>query len=215
MLDSRGIIMVLRLITGASYLTPLKPCYTIPKTDLSARDESQQPSRRDGSVFLCPEKHVMQLTQHDIDRFWAKVNKTDGCWEWSACRNNHGYGQFGMGRRLFYAHRISYLIANGHITGDMEVLHDCDNPACVRPDHLHQGTHQQNMIEARDRNRIDMSKVRGENNHNALLTTEQVRNIRNEYDAGGISERKLAQKYGVSRGTIRSIIKRFNWKYVE
>lgn len=75
-----------------------------------------------------------------IARFWAKVEKGDGCWEWNAARNRGGYGQLQIGRRPYVAHRVSWTIANGPIPDGLIVRHTCDNPPCVRPDHLETGT---------------------------------------------------------------------------
>lgn len=75
-------------------------------------------------------------------RFWSKVHITDGCWLWTGALRN-GYGRFGS-RPFKYAHRVSWELANGP-TGDLKVLHRCDNPRCVRPDHLFLGTQLDNM----------------------------------------------------------------------
>lgn len=69
-------------------------------------------------------------------RFWAKVNKTETCWEWAAAKNPDGYGRFGMGKRLVYPHRLIAAHTYGVIPEGMVVDHLCRNPSCVRPDHL-------------------------------------------------------------------------------
>ena len=83
------------------------------------------------------------------ERFWSKVDTSGECWIWTACKNNSGYGQFSLKGRPQLAHRISWMFANGDIPPGLCVLHRCDTPACVRPDHLFLGNHADNM---RDRN---------------------------------------------------------------
>jgi hypothetical protein len=85
---------------------------------------------------------------HDalIDRFWAKVQKTDTCWLWNACKNSDGYGRFNVNGRLTQAHRFSYELVHGPIESNkIHVLHTCDTPNCVNPGHLFTGTHSDNM----------------------------------------------------------------------
>lgn len=69
-------------------------------------------------------------------RFWAKVDKSDHCWVWTAAKNPEGYGRFGMGQRLVYPHRLVAAHIYGAIPDGMVVDHLCRNPSCVRPDHL-------------------------------------------------------------------------------
>ena len=69
------------------------------------------------------------------DRFWAKVVTSDGCWEWTGHTAN-GYGRIRSGGRQIQVHRYSYELANGPISDGMTICHTCDNPICVRPDHL-------------------------------------------------------------------------------
>lgn len=95
-------------------------------------------------------------------RFWDKVRVTDsGCWEWRASRNQHGYGRYrldGNGPEQG-THRVAYAAFIGPVPDGLHVLHDCDNPPCVNPGHLHAGTRTQNMREMVERGRFRNQNV--------------------------------------------------------
>lgn len=88
--------------------------------------------------------------------FWRHVTPTEGCWIWSGARshNGQGYGHMKVGGRNgrdVVASRASWEIHNGPIPDGLFVLHDCDNPPCVNPAHLHLGTRSDNVREALER----------------------------------------------------------------
>lgn len=149
------------------------------------------------------------------DRFWAKVAKGDGCWEWTGARNSvSGYGSFGLDREtMVYAHRMAWELTNGPIPEGLFVCHSCDNRPCVRPDHLFLGTHSDNMQDmvAKGRAPKDKPSQRGVLNPQAKLTAAQVRDIR----ASAEPHTVLAPRYGVTATLIRAIRNRKAWAWLE
>jgi hypothetical protein len=146
------------------------------------------------------------------DRFWSKVDKTSFCWLWRAAKTGAGYGQIrittGPGQsKAIYSHRISWELANGPIPEGLEVLHKCDNPPCVRPDHLFLGTQSDNENDSVSKGRWNHPK--GEEHPKAILTYAQVEEIRKST----LSQRKLAKQYSVSRGAVQAILNGRNWRH--
>jgi len=90
------------------------------------------------------------------ERFLNKVKKNPitGCWEWTASKDNCGYGMFSVGSKTIGAHRASYTLFIGPIEKKLCVCHKCDNPGCVNPDHLFTGAQKENMIDAYDKGRL-------------------------------------------------------------
>jgi len=98
-------------------------------------------------IPLCEFKQVTSF----VDMFEGKVDKEcDGdCWEWVGTKTKQGYGQF-LGQRT---HRIAYELYNETNIGPYQVLHTCDNPSCVNPEHLFLGTHTDNMADMKSKGR--------------------------------------------------------------
>lgn len=149
--------------------------------------------------------------EEQINSFWSKVHKSDGCWTWLAATNRKGYGIFRVGNKNVLAHRFSYQIYKGEIPDGILTLHRCDNPACVNPAHLFLGTHLDNVHDCISKGRYYTGRHDGEHGKHKL-TAIQVREIRE--NPSGLSHRALAKKYSVSKGTITFIMNNQTWRNV-
>lgn len=161
------------------------------------------------------------------ERFWEKVIRGEGCWEWTGHRSRTGYGMIGLprSRRVERVHRVSWSLTNGPIPIGRQVLHHCDNRACVRPDHLFLGTQADNIADMDHKGRrrtlsgADHPARRlgartGERNGRAKLEEGDIRHIR-ELRGLGLYYREIASAYAVSVPTIQHVISGKNWSHVE
>ncbi len=151
-------------------------------------------------------------------RFWPKVQKGEGCWIWTGCLDRRGYGQINRGGNAgghIKAHRLSYQIAHGDLPSSAHVLHRCDTPSCVRPDHLFLGDHAANMRDmwAKGRGRCDGAGRLGSANGNHRLTEAQVESIFRRHRAGEPS-RKLGREFGVAKTLVLFISKGQVWPHI-
>lgn len=104
-----------------------------------------------------PYKEIPQLTPDQLLRFFLRIKlRTDKnkCWPWKGSRQSQGYGDIRINNRCYLAHRLFYFIYYGEDPGGRMVLHECDNPRCVNPHHLHLGDAKMNIAEALDRGLI-------------------------------------------------------------
>jgi hypothetical protein len=153
-------------------------------------------------------------SRFDIEtKFWDRCEwQESGCLEWMGPRNARGYGRVSVKKNLrVFAHRLAYEIDKGHVPYPLCVLHICDNPPCVNVDHLVVGTKADNNRQAAERGRMQ----RGSRRYNAKLTEDLVREIKERYSAGGVSQRVLAREYGVSAMAINNAILGKRWRHVQ
>jgi len=141
----------------------------------------------------------------NIVKFWKYVDKKgiSDCWQWNGTKDKDGYGRFFSGKHT-KSHRLSYSLQYGDISEGMCVLHKCDNPSCVNPNHLFLGTHKDNSIDMVNKGRNP--DIRGENNPYAKLTNEQIKEIRKLGESTDLSQQKIADKYGVCQRHISRIL---------
>jgi hypothetical protein len=108
-------------------------------------------------------------------------------------------------------HRLSWILANGAIPDGMSVLHRCDNPPCVNPEHLFLGTQRDNNLDMRAKGREGRFDRKGEANGHAKLTLSQAREIRARYASGGISQEALGRNYGIPQAHVSRIVLNRAW----
>lgn len=144
-------------------------------------------------------------------RFWEKVDRTGECWLWTRCCFRQGYGLFRIHNNNYLAHRVAWELVNGEIPTGLDVLHSCDNPPCVNPNHLHIGTHSQNMLESVARCR--WIPCNGSKNGAAKLNDSDVMKIR-ELSLAGYSQNQLGRMFGVNGSNINFIVNRHTWRHI-
>jgi hypothetical protein len=143
------------------------------------------------------------------ENFWARVRKTDSCWLWSGSLNTHGYGQVRLNGKQEVVSRVSWRWAYGAIPDGLNVLHHCDTPACVRPDHLFLGSTADNAADMVSKKRHRF----GSRHPHSKLSEESVAEIRSRGDAGeGFTS--ISKDFPVTAENVATICKRRTWRHV-
>jgi hypothetical protein len=153
----------------------------------------------------------MPAAQPIEKRFWNKVKKTRGCWFWTGSVGWNGYGLIELNRKAMRAHRLSWLLHYGSLPPDKCVLHHCDNPPCVNPNHLFLGTPKDNSADCRMKGRD--FHARGESHGMVKLKEKQVLEIRH-LRAQGLKQDKIASRFHVSRYAVSDIDCGRSWKHI-
>ena len=188
------------------------PMLFSPPMILALLREAKEPGTGKRKIYCRgKENHPEHLARRLVNGISPKGENE--CWQWEKTNNNHGYGTLTINGRTRYAHRLAYELSYGPIPAGLDVMHDCDNPACINPNHLRVGTRSQNMADchARGRSRIPAPSLRGEANGAAKLTASAVDEIRRLL-AEGMTQRSVGERFGVSQSTISKIKMRKAWK---
>jgi hypothetical protein len=191
-----------------------KKAYLSCKNSLCVNPEHVKFGKQRGSTLVKIKKPRNTDNNADI-WFWSNVSWAySGCWLWQRFKDINGYGVAQFNGRHWKTHRISYFLQKGDIPDNLCVLHTCDTPACVNPEHLWLGTMKQNTHDMLKKERDGHTAHIGVDNGRAKLTEAQVLEIRSLYITTATSYKKLASAFGVSPNMIQFIIKRQSWKHI-
>jgi hypothetical protein len=158
--------------------------------------------------LFCKEKfYKLKLKECSIKCYLLNRIEKDGeCWIWKKQLNSSGYGKLKINTKHSTAHRESYKIFNGEIPEGMLILHSCNKPACINPEHLRLGTHKDNM-----QDRTEAGSVSGERNPSAILTNDQVNQIKKMLSEN-LPQAHIGRLFGVGRHVIHFIKHKRTWK---
>lgn len=145
------------------------------------------------------------------DRFWCRVSRgdMDKCWEWQGYTSALGYGVVWCEGKLRKAHRAAWFYLHGVFPVKC-LLHKCDNPKCVNPHHLFEGTVAENNQDKVLKNR----QSKGVRSNRTHLKDSDIRAIRNRYQPRKITHQMLATEFHISTRTVYEIVKRRGWKHI-
>jgi hypothetical protein len=154
-------------------------------------------------------------------RFWAKVQKAEGCWLWTGSKDSFGYGKIYCGTSTprtgrknwtMRTHIFSWILRNGPVPSGMCVLHHCDNPPCVNPAHLWLGSRGDNNKDALRKGRN--WKPSGEQHHKSKITTLDVIEIRKLRQSGSTFV-EISKLFPLDETNLSRICQHKTWKHVK
>ena len=166
---------------------------------------------------LYPEKCCSRKCKYALiatrveERFWSHVDKNcpelGRCWLWTAQRS-HGYGRFVFDGRGRPATHMSWKIHVRKVPDNLFLLHKCDNPPCVNPNHLYEGTAKQNMQDALQRGQYPLGERHGTSKVTEALVKEIRRRCEHEV------QRRVAEELGLHESQVSRIVLRKNWRHI-
>ncbi|EIB9142686.1 HNH endonuclease [Salmonella enterica] len=148
------------------------------------------------------------LAKVDINSVYVPENMETECHIWMAGKSCRGYGRISVNGKVVKAHRLSYEFRKGIIPEGKVVIHLCDNPSCVNPDHLAVGTVSDNNADMRHKGRAKYQT--GEQNGNSKLTNDKIFDIRRDIR----SNRIIAKEYNISHTHVGLIKNKKIWKHL-
>lgn len=148
-------------------------------------------------------RHVINRYNRETVARNTVIDQETGCWLWSGYIQTGGYGQIEVCGRLWLAHRFVWFVYHDEVEPVGLMLHRCDTPACVNPEHLFEGTHMDNHKDAVAKGRVDPMAVcrHSHKPRRRKLTDDQVRQIRSGRD----SDQGYALRFGVAANTVCDI----------
>lgn len=152
---------------------------------------------------------AFQSLEEGFEKFVIK--NPEGCWGWTGCAANPGYGQFRGNQKLIRAHRASWIIHFGEIPKGMYVCHKCDNKLCSNPEHLFLGTCKDNNLDMLKKGRSPILGKSGSSNPSAKLKESQVQEIRLLLKTN-MSQREIGAMFSISQTAVSVINTKRYWR---
>lgn len=144
------------------------------------------------------------------ERFWENVKKTDSCWLWTGNKHPRGYGKIWTSKRKCeMTHRLSLKLHGKELPPWCVVMHTCDNPSCVNPDHLQIGTHKDNQIDKVVKGRQAKGEIQGHSSLSEIEVKAMRQLLKNGWKVSDIAA-VLKRTYSSTYQAIHS-----GWKHVK
>lgn len=164
-------------------------------------------------------KQIPTLNKQDLERFESFVDRSGDCHIWVGNTKESNYGKMWIGEKIYLASRIAWAIEHGSTPTNMCVLHKCDNPRCVKAEHLFLGTKRQNTEDMVRKGRHGSQThpetiTRGENRPSSKLVDDQVLKIRALYSTCDSNKSFLGRMFKVHPSVVRSIVTRETWRHL-
>lgn len=157
--------------------------------------------------------HDLINTKKNFFYSQVTVPNNNGCMFWLGSKNKKGYGQINVNNKPMLSHRFSYMLHYGAFDNQLCVLHKCDMPSCVAPEHLFLGTKKDNMRDCANKGRLKTPNYKGQNSSSAKLLDCEIPIIRKKLK-NGLSCKFLGEFYNVHPDTILSIKIGRTWSHI-